>query len=375
MPCNTHIRKFVAQNFKHLLLLMTLIIGLPSCRCSENLSSVSQQNQPTKSQIVNLAIWSNFIANKTLQRFESQTGIKVQVTYYSTNEEVLAKIQAGATGYDVIVPSDYMVATMSKLGLLEELEKTKIPHINNVDPTHMNRSFDRNNRYSLPYAWSYGGIAVNRAQYSDPVVTWADLFFNEKLKGRIGYTDDARETLGNALKMLGFSLNSQNAEEIEAAKQALVKSKIAYQAVISDDYDSLIRGDIAIAQFYSSDALQASKRAGGKIEFIIPKEGGSLSTEHLVILKTAPHREEAYQLINFLLTAESNKELVGQTFAGPIISGVSDQMATELPEGRAIFPSTEQLRSYEVLEDVGDFTAIYEQKWTEFKSSQESSSF
>lgn len=368
MIFNTNTSRSVAQNAILILLFTGLFTLFTSCRCSEPASHEALPKSEKSTRTVNLAIWPNFISTKTIERFQTETGIQVQLTHYATNEEVLAKIQAGATGYDVIVPSDYMVVAMSKLGLLEDLDQTKIPNMQNIDPTQLKRSFDPENRHSLPYAWSYSGIAVNRQIYNEPVVSWSDLFHNQKLKGRIGYTDDARETLGSALKMLGFSLNSQNIQEVEAAKQALIKSKMTHQSVVSDDYDSLIRGDIVIAHFYSSDALQASKRGGGRIEFVIPKEGGSLSTEHVVILKNAPHQEEAYQLINFLMTEQSNKELVTQTFAGPVIKGVQDQMIKEVGQVSPVFPTPEQLKKYEVLEDLGEFTAVYEQKWTEFKA-------
>src|SRR5262245_16012638 len=180
--------------------------------------------------VVNLAIWSNYVTSELLSEFEAKTGIHVQVSNYSSNEELLAKLQAGAGDYDVAVPSDYMVFVMSKLGLLHALDKGRIPNAQGLDAGYLKKGFDPENSYSLPYARTITGIAVNRKLYKKPVRSWKDFFANPALKGKLSLLDDAREVIGAALKMQGYSLNSKRPEELAKAKAILMAARSRVKA-------------------------------------------------------------------------------------------------------------------------------------------------
>jgi spermidine/putrescine transport system substrate-binding protein len=317
---------------------------------------------------VHLAVWSDFVDGDLLKEFEKTTGIRVEIANYATNEEILAKLQAGATGYDVIVPSEYMVEIMAKLGLITPLDPSQIPSIAGIDPRYLEAPRDSKAILSLPYLTAFSGIAVNRNQLKEPVTSWRDLFQNDQLKGRIGYTDDARETLGAALKLLGKSLNSKSPQDIEAAKQVLIDMKTKRGGVVGDDFSLLQRGDLKVTQFYSSDAMIASLGQSQEIEFVIPKEGGSVSTEQLAIVASSSHKKEAHALIDFLLRPDSSARLVAKIFASPVVKGVREKLPESLRNHPVIFPDPSKMASYETIKDVGEATQLYEKAWVEFKS-------
>jgi spermidine/putrescine transport system substrate-binding protein len=358
------------MRYVHIFITLFLSFLLEACLCGREDSVVSPpgaasaSGQPT----VHLAIWNDFVSEDLLKRFEKETGIRVELSTYGTNEEILTKVQAGGTGYDILVPSEYMVTVMTKLGLLGELDKGLIPNIQNIEASYLGGPADPNNTYSLPYLWSFSGIAVNRSHFKEQVTGWHDLFENDHLKGRVGYTDDVRETLGVALKLLGKSLNTQDSSDIDAAKKVLIDMKTKRGGIVGDDFSLIQRGDLLAAQFYSGDAMIAAQNQPQQIEFVIPKEGGSRSTEQLVILKQSPHRKEAHALIDFLLRPESSAQIIAKVFAGPVVRGVREKLPEHLRNHPVIFPDAAKLAAFETILDVGDATSLYEKAWIEFKS-------
>lgn len=163
----------------------------------------------------------------------------MNVTNFASNEELLAKMQAGATGYDVIVPSDYMVAVMIKLGLLEPLKRSEIPRWEGLDPQFLGKEFDPQNTYSVPYGWATTGIAYNRKHFPEGIKSWKEFFENPKLKGHIGLLDDTREVFGAALKLKGQSLNSTDEKQLKEAQLYLIKNKGQIKAYLVDAFQAI----------------------------------------------------------------------------------------------------------------------------------------
>lgn len=323
----------------------------------------------TSDKVVNLFVWGNYTSPELLSEFSRKTGIKVIESNYGSNEELLAKLQAGATGYDLAVPSDYMVTVMSKLDLLEPLDKTKIPNIKNLDPTFVGKTFDPENKFSLPYAWTVTGIAVNTTAYPDPVTSWADLFNNPKVSGRLSLLDDVRETMGAALKLNGFSINATKPEELQKAKETLLSTKKHVKTFNSSPIDAITSGEVWIAQMYGQEAMLAARHSGGKLAFVLPKEGGLMAVDNLVLLKSAKHKEEAYQLINFLLEVPNNVDFVKRVAGGPVLKETKNLLPPELQSSPTLFPPAEVLSKFETLQDLGDATALYDRIWSEIKVS------
>lgn len=316
---------------------------------------------------VNLAIWGNYLSPELQARFTQETGIKINISNYSSNEELLAKTQAGASGYDVAVPSDYMVDIMVKQGMLQTLDKSKIPNSSGVSAEVLKQAYDPENSYSFPYAWGTAGIAVNREVFKGKIESWKDLFTNPELKGKFSLLDDVRESMGAALKLHGYSVNTMDDAELAKAKATLVDARKRVKMFTSDIIDPLVNKEIAVAHAWSTDALQAAERTGGKIEYILPKEGGTRSIDNIVIFKNAKHVEAAHKLINFLLSTDVNVEFVTKMRAGPVLDKTRALLPPELRESPSLFPNPKQLAKFERLLDLGPDTAKYERIWTELK--------
>jgi len=308
-------------------------------------------------KVLNLYIWAEYTSPELLAQFTEKTGIRVVESNYASNEELLAKLQAGASGYDLAVPSDYMVAVMAKLGLVRELDKAKIPNAANVDPSFLAKSFDAANKYSLPYAFSITGLAVNKELYKDEVTSWSDLLANEKLKGKVSVLDDVREAMAAALKLNGASLNSVNETDLAKAKATLIAAKAGIKAFNSTPADLLTSGEVAVAQMYAQEAQLARKETGKDIGFVIPKEGATLAIDNMVVLKDAKNADEAHAFINFMLDAAVHAAYVERTMAGPIVKGVP-----------GFAPPADVLSRCEMMEDLGDKATEYDRIWAEIKA-------
>lgn len=319
---------------------------------------------------VNLAIWGNYLTKDAEQRFTEKTGIHIHVMNYSSNEELLAKVQSGASGIDVAVPSDYMVDVMTKLHLLEQLQKEKIGSFKSLAQEVLAQPFDPDNKYSLPYAWAVSGIAVNRDLFKDPINSWHDFFENPKLNGKISLLDDVREVTAAVLKMNGKSVNTTNPQELKDAREQLLKIKKGVKMFTSDTVDILKNKEVIAAQAYSPDALQAAAKSGSKIEFIIPKEGATRSIDNLVIIKGSKHMDSAHQLINFLLQRDNDAEFVKNLWAGPVVAGLKGSLPPEFQSNHALFPAPETLARLERIHDLGEQNRLYEEIWTAVKSSE-----
>lgn len=343
-----------------------LMIGLALCGLLSACTKKTEIAYDTKE--VNLSIWGNYLSPELQAQFEKETGIKINISNYSSNEELLAKIQMGSSGIDVAVPSDYMVDIMKKMNLLEPLKPELLPNKGLVAAEFLKQNFDPENQFSLPYIWTTVGIAVNRELYKGPIKSWKDLLENKQLKGKFALLDDVRETMGASLKLHGFSVNTTNPAEIQKAKATLLSAKKNIKMFSSDTIDILNNKEVAAAQAYSSDALQAAAKAPGKIEYIIPDEGATVAIDNLVIVKGAKHPEAAHQLINFLLSeaAESNKAKT--ILGGPVLKNTRTQLPKELQNNQALFPTEATLKKLERIHDLGEQNKLYEDAWTEIKT-------
>jgi spermidine/putrescine transport system substrate-binding protein len=351
---------------KNLAVLAILLFALSACtkKTADNAGAPAQSG----ARIVNLAIWSNYVSPELLAEFEKKTGIKVQVSNYSSNEELLAKLQAGASGYDVAVPSDYMVFAMTKLGLIRELDYTQLPNAKSLDAKFLKKPYDPQNKFSVPYDWGTTGIAVNRSLYKGEIKGWKSLFGNADLAGKFSLLDDVRETLGAALKAQGFSLNSKNPEELAKAKELLLKNRNKVKAFTSEPMMPLTNGETAVAHAYLSDALQARRATGGKIEYVIPEEGSTLWIDNLVVPTGVQHLKEAHAFINFLLEAKSNVSTVMNVFVAPANKDAFALLPKDFQSNTMLFPPASVLAKSEMIQDLGETLAVWDRIWTEVKA-------
>lgn len=348
------------------LLVLTAFLGFSSCTKKD--AAPNATSEKLTSREVNLAIWNNYISDASLEKFAKETGIKVNVTTYASNEELLAKVQSGASGIDVAVPSDYMVDVMIKSGLLEKLNPTKIPNKSDVVESVLKQDFDPQNEYSLPYAWSTTGIAYNSEKFKGKMESWKDFFEDPTVAGKVSMLDDEREAFAAALKYSGFSVNTISKDEIEKASALLKQFKKKLKMFRSESIDALTNEEVIVAHAYSSDALQAQIKTKGKIKFILPKEGGTKAIDNVVVLKGSANLDSAHALINYMLSKDVNVEFVKTVMGGPVLKGTKAALPEEIANNPSLFPADEQLTRFEKLVDVGDHLKLYDKAWTKIKT-------
>jgi spermidine/putrescine transport system substrate-binding protein len=344
---------FKKTSFGAAALLMSLYIGA----CTKN----KEEN------VLNLAIWGNYLSPELSQKFQQETGIQIKMTHYSSNEELLAKVQTGGSQIDVAVPSDYMVGILRKMDLLETLDKSLLPHISNLEPRFLNQDFDPENKYSIPYGWTTSGIAIHKGLFKGQVESWKDLFENPALKGQVSALDDMRELAAAALKIHKRKVNTGIPAEIEESFQYLKKFKSQVKVFTANAVDLLKNKEIKAGHVYSSDALLAQKE-DSSIDFVIPIEGSTQALDNLVIIKSAPHKKAAHVFLNFMMTQEAAVQTVLATQAGPVVKGVRNLLPAELKNNKSLFPEASLLDRLERIQDLGEQNSLYEDAWTDFKS-------
>ncbi len=335
--------------------------------CTTKNQDPTQKTSPSEG-VVNLAIWANYISPEAQAEFTKETGIKINISNFSSNEELLAKVQSGNSGYDVIVPSDYMVDILIKSQLLLPLKKEKLTNIESISTEFLKQDYDTENKFSLPYSWSTAGIAYNTKLFKGTLRGWKDVFNDPALEGKISLLDDVREVMAVAFKMDGKSINSKDPKEIEASKLNLIKLRKKIKMFRSDTIDILTNGEVLVAHSYSTDSLQAMAKSKGEISYIIPEEGATRSIDNLAILKESKNQEQAHQLVNFLLSKKVNLQFVKSIFGGPILKDTKSELPLELQNNTSLFPSPELFSKLEKIKDLGDSTKLYDKAWTEIKS-------
>lgn len=320
--------------------------------------------------------WADYIDESLLAKYEEKYGVKIIYDTYASNEDLLAKLQAGATGYDIVVPSDYMVTQMIELGLLAEIDLNKIPNVKNVDPRNMNAPYDPGNKHCLPYQWGTTGIAYSTEVYKDsPPDSWAFLFDPEKAKmaadaGGLNVLNDQRELLGAALKYLGYSLNSKDEQQLQEAKNLILSVKPYIKTFNSEDYEQslLIPGEVVISHSWSGNAANAAAETDGKWAYVIPKEGAMRWQDNMCITASSQRKATAEHFINFMLEPESGAALTNVTYYSSPNAAAKEFIKPEILNDPAIFPPDEVLGKLEWAEALGESVFIYDQIWTEIKS-------
>lgn len=336
--------------------------------CQPNTNAQQGGGGDGEGDTLNFYNWSDYVAKNTIPRFEKNYDIKVTQDFYSSNEELLAKLQAGGTGYDVIVPSDYMVSIMRKSGVIQKLDKSKIPNFDNLDPDFKGLSYDPNNDYSMAYQWGTTGIVYNPEVVDEEVAGW-DAMWNEEYEGKIGMLNDVRETFGASLKRLGYSLNSTKESELDQAQAELEKQKPLLRGYFASPEagDLVAGGDLALAHVYSGDGFLAIAK-NDKLKYVIPEEGATRWVDNMSIPKGAENPEVAHKFINYILGADVGAELSNYTYYGTPNKAAFPKIDKEAKEDPGIYPPPEVSERLEVIKDLGEMTKVYERRFTEVKS-------
>ncbi len=346
-----------------LVMVLVLVMGV--------MASCGGEKEGKLAKELHLYNWSEYIEPEVLADFEEEFGVKVIEDTFANNEELLAKLQAGAGGYDVIVPSDYMVEIMVEEGLLAELDHANLENIKNLDAKFAKPPYDPELIYCVPYLWGTTGIGYNADVFEDPPDSWAYLFDPEmaaEYSGQLTMLNDVREAMGAALKYLGYSLNSTNEEELAAARDLLIQQKQWVYAYDAEQYEDLLSSDeTVIAHGWSGDFFMVAEE-DERIWYAIPQEGGTIWADNLCIPKGAPNQYTAEVFINYLLRPEVSAANSNFTWYASPNAGAADFIDAEVLEEPAIYPPPEVMARLEWLEDVGEATPLYERMWTEVKA-------
>jgi spermidine/putrescine transport system substrate-binding protein len=353
---------------KRLLALLTLLLlALPA----------------TAKDQLHLYNWNNYIAPETIKRFEASCNCEVVQTYYSDNEELLAKLAAGAKGYDILVPTSNAMQALIKGGQLRPIDKAQLPNLKNINPVYMNTVFDPGNKYSVPYAMSTTIIGYNEQKMKElglPTDTWAVIFdptYLAKVKGRVTVLDSASELFAAALKYLGYSANDVDPKHWDEAAALIKKAKPYWAAFNASSYiKELTVGNIWLVHGYSNDIFQANldaQAAGRPFKILqgMPKEGAVLAVDNMVIHKDAPRPDLAHKFINFMLEGKNSAELTNLIGSGnPNLDAVKF-IKPEILKNPAIFPDKAVEAKLEQLTDLTTAQRRLRNKlWTEIKAAR-----
>jgi len=309
--------------------------------------------------------WNNYLAEETAKAFEASCKCKLVQDYYSDNEELLAKLAAGATGYDVLVPTGNAVETLISQGALRELDRSKIVGMENLKPEVLNQFYDPTNRYSIPYAYSVTLIGYNIEKLKElglPTDTWALIFepkYLEKLQGKVTVLDSQRELFAAALMYLGHPANDGDEAHLKEARDLILRAKPYWAAFNASSYiKELTIGNIWVAHGYSNDMFQANADAEkAKRPFRIgsstPKEGAVIAIDNMVLHKTGPRPDLAYKFINFMLEPKNGAELSNMIGSGNVNAKSMQYIDDAVKDNRAVFPGPEEFRKLQELKDFG----------------------
>jgi len=322
----------------------------------------------SRERVLNLYIWSNYIAPETIRKFEQRQRARVNVDLYDSNEAILAKVQAGNAGYDVVCPSNYVIQILQRQGLLQALDRSALPHLENTDPRFLDRDFDRGNRFSVPYFWGTTGIGYVKSK-AGKVDSWGALW-DPRFKGRILMLDDGREALGAALKWKGGSYNATDPASIRVAQQLLVQQKPLVRAYNSSNFeDVLLSRDVWVAQGWNGQFAKAIE-ADPDLDYVVPREGSGMFIDSLAIPAGAPHPELAHAFIDFTLEADIAAEICRTMKYSTTNRAAMPLLPEKVRRSPAIFPPEGVLDRTETIEDIGEATLLYDRAWTEVKTSR-----
>ena len=317
---------------------------------------------------LNLFVWTEYLPDSVVDKFEKETGIKVNVSTYSSNEDMLAKVKSETAGaYDVLQPSDYMVAQLIAQGMLRELDFEQLPNFSHIGESYKNPSYDPGNKYSVPYMGGAGAIAVNTDKVDIEITSYADLF-NPSLEGELVVLDDFRAVIGMTSKALGYDLNEKDPAKLAEVSDKLMELKKNVALYDSDSPKSaLIAGDCSAGMIWSAEIAMAMEELPS-IEVVYPEEGAYLFFDNWVVTKESPNYDNAMKWINFVMDPD-NMAMILEEF--PYLCANTDAIAImgeEYSSNPAKNPPADAIAKGSYVENLeSDILEKYSDMWTKLK--------
>jgi spermidine/putrescine transport system substrate-binding protein len=330
-------------------------------------------------QELKIFTWSEYFDDATLKAFEQKTGAKVKADYFSSNEEMLAKLQlmsrGGGPGYDLILPSDYMVRTLIELKMLQTIDTNKLPFLKDFDPDAWKAEYDPGLKYSVPLAIGTTGVAINTKllpQFSaeDSLkngISWKEILENPAYQGKVTLLDDTKEVLQLLLLMQGKQMASATEKEVRDSFAYLKAHKSQLKGFPPETRPVIEANECAICMAYSGDALSVAKDKK-EIRFVIPKEGASIWTDNFAIPLNAQNPALAYQFITEILSANGAAAFTKRTNYRTADLKARDQLPADLKNNRAVYPPAEDRARMHYLIQRKDLSAVIDREWALLKS-------
>jgi spermidine/putrescine transport system substrate-binding protein len=352
------------------------VAGITLSNCRQGISDVQEEEAPAATdggddKTLHIYTWADYTNDELAAQFTEKTGIDVVIDIYDSNETMLAKMQAGGgDAYSLIYPSDYMVQQMIELGMLTELDSARISGMENILDKWQDPVYDSKNVHSVPFSWGTTGLLYNKEAVSGTPEDWDYLWDNQSALARqMTLLDDVRETMGAVLKSLGYSYNSTDPAEIEAAYERLLEIKPALASFMSFGYeDALLGGDLSIVMAYSVDAIAATLE-DERLEYFVPASGSSVWTDTIVVPTSAPNVDAAYEWINFMLEPEVATSAVESLYFATPNAKSLDMLSDELKANEDLFPSEEVLATCEGIAPLDKETNdLFDEYWTQVTS-------
>ena len=363
-----------AARFWGLVLSAGCLMGL----CAPSFSAAQISSDPvasTRSDVtINVYNWGEYISNGTEgsmavnAEFPARTGIQVNYTTYDTNESMYAKLASGGGDYDVIIPSDYMVSRMIQEDMLAELDFANIPNFQYIDKDFKNPDYDPENKYSVPYTWGLVGLFYNTDYVTaEEAQSWS-LLWDEKYAGKILMFDNSRDSFGIAMKLLGYSFNTEDEQQWREAADLLVQQVPLVQSYAMDQiFQKMESGEAWIAPYYSGDAAILVEE-NDNIAFSVPEEGTNYFVDAICIPRTSTHKAEAEAYINFLCDPEISYENCSYIGYSTPETAAKEMMDPEITENEMYYPSEETIANTEVFINLSDTTnQLLDSLWAEVK--------
>lgn len=327
-------------------------------------------------RVVNVCSWGEYIDESLITQFEEETGIRVNYQTAESNEALYSLIKMGGADFDVIVPSDYMIARLIDEDMLAELDYSHIPNFDLIADTYKNLSYDPENRYTVPYTWGTLGIIYNTTMVSQPITSWSAMF-DPQYAGQVLMINNSRDALAAALLYLGYSINTTDESQLEEAFALLKQAKDSgvYQAFVMDEvFQKMEGGNAAVAMYYAGDYLTMLEN-NEDLAFVIPEEGSNWFVDAMCVLKSSQHMSEAEEWINFIASTKANLANMDYIwYASPNGEALEQYPAyyeevNEEPLDPEIYevmaPSEEVLHRCEIYENLPTETLrLYDRLWT-----------
>ncbi len=317
-----------------------------------------------KQQTLNVLNYDIYIDKSLINEFEINNNVKIKYDTYSTPEEMYIKAKAGASNYDLIISSEYMIERMINEGMVNKLNFDNIPNYKYIDEAFKNQPYDPNNEYAVPYFWGTVGILYNKTTVDASSDSW-EMLWDENHSQRIIMMDSQRDAFAAALKLLGYSLNTVDEKELDEAKALLLEQRPLVMAYITDGApDIMINEEADMALVWSGEAVSAMSE-NENLDFVIPKEGSNIWIDAMFVPSSTKNQELAEKFIDFLCTTDATLRNIDEVWYSTVHTEAIKQVDEELLENPAFNIPQEDIDKMEMFRDPQEFIELYTERWTE----------